>query len=254
MNLQPVFINHFDARSLQPGEAEGPWMLPGYQFCYVTEGAGIIRTRSGAFSVNAGEGFLAFPLKEFSCEATGAVPLEYLRIAFDGADVEELCKDVGLSPEEPVFADGEDFAIRNALLALWEILPEQHNRKYEVLSRFYAVFAQFPLKEDKNYVEKAKNYILSRYPYPIRIENLANHVGLDRTYLFKLFVKEEGVSPQEFLIRYRLSVAALQLKQTDLSAAQIAASCGFGDAPSFCKHFKARYGCSPLAYRKSSEK
>ena len=249
MFYPPVSIYHSDIKRMQPGEISDPLIFEENQFHYVTEGCGIVRAGSKEFCVKAGELFLTFPFEEFSYEATGTDPWEFYQFTFGGADASFFCDEIGFSPETPVFVDDDELSVKKALFSLWEVLPEQPGKKYEVISRFYALIAQFKLKENKNYVEKAKDYIHSRFPFPIRIEQIAQYVGLDRTYLFKLFVKEEGISPQEYLIRYRLERAQFFLSLPDLPVAQIAASCGFGDAPSFCKHFKARFGCTPTAFR-----
>ena len=46
-------------------------------------------------------------------------------------------------------------------------------------------------------------------------------------------------------------IAALKLlEETNLSAAEIAESCGFVDSSSFAEQFRQRVGESPTAYRK----
>lgn len=71
-------------------------------------------------------------------------------------------------------------------------------------------------------------------------------------YLKKLFKKEIGMSPQQFLINLRLTHAKNLLHnhnhQGGLSVSQIAYHCGYDDPLYFSRAFKARYGHSPKAY------
>ena len=105
----------------------------------------------------------------------------------------------------------------------------------------------------REYLKKALEYIHHNYVYDIHITDIAEHVGVDRTYLYRLFCAEKNLSPKQYLIRYRLHIAARLLKETDYTVTEIAYSCGFGDAPSFSRHFHSRFRMTPTAYRKQKE-
>ncbi len=73
-------------------------------------------------------------------------------------------------------------------------------------------------------------------------------------YLTRLFKKEIGMTPRQYLMDRRLENAAnsLALMDGSLSISQIARQCGFSDALYFSKVFKQRYGVSPKFYRTSN--
>ena len=73
-------------------------------------------------------------------------------------------------------------------------------------------------------------------------------------YLTRLFKKEMGMTPRQYLTDRRLENAASSLALLDgsLSVSQIAHQCGFSDALYFSKVFKQRYGVSPKNYRPSN--
>lgn len=243
----------------ESGHSCGPMMRTQYLFHYVVSGKGTFRTRSTSHNLTAGQGFMILPDQVTYYEADAKDPWEYIWIGFDGTDVAQIVANMGFTEKTPVFRGEPDGRLEGMLNKLLDYFKNDQNDKYNILAMFYSVAAFLQentvnrKQGERGYVEKALDYIHHNYTYRIKIEDIARYVGLDRTYLFKLFVKNMDIAPQEYLIRYRLEHAAGLLKETKLSTTQIAYSCGFRDSPSFCKHFKARYNISPLAYRKSGK-
>lgn len=76
-------------------------------------------------------------------------------------------------------------------------------------------------------------------------------------YLRKLFKKEVGVTPLEYMTRMRMKKAELMLSTmwgNDYSVAEIAQLCGFEDALYFSRVFKKYYGCSPSVFAKNGNR
>lgn len=74
-----------------------------------------------------------------------------------------------------------------------------------------------------------------------------------KRHLQRLFFKDYGVSPLQFLLNQRLSTATKYLDQTirnDYSICEIAERCGFNDQYYFSRIFKRQYGVSPKQYQK----
>ncbi|NLF39967.1 AraC family transcriptional regulator [bacterium] len=77
----------------------------------------------------------------------------------------------------------------------------------------------------------------------------AAHIGL--SYLDRLFKEHIGITPHEWLIRYKLEQAHQLLKFTDLSVTAVADRLEFCDSAQFCRLFKKHTGCTALEYRRS---
>ena len=88
------------------------------------------------------------------------------------------------------------------------------------------------------HVEKAIDYIYENYYKSITIIDIANYLGIDRTYLYRLFKEEYNMSPQKYLLNFRLKAAMNKLEGGNMSIAEIAYSCGFSDSSAFCHQFK----------------
>ena len=71
-------------------------------------------------------------------------------------------------------------------------------------------------------------------------------------YLRKLFKKEVGVTPLEYLTRVRMKKAETMLSamSNDYSVAEVARLCGYDDALYFSRVFKKSLGCAPSAFAK----
>ncbi len=94
------------------------------------------------------------------------------------------------------------------------------------------------------------DFIRNNFSYDIGVAEVARTVGIDRTYLYRIFRERLGQSPKEYLTCFRLEKAVEMLRGTGLSITEIAMSCGFREASLFDRHFRCRYGCSPMKYRR----
>jgi AraC-like DNA-binding protein len=105
---------------------------------------------------------------------------------------------------------------------------------------------------EARYVNEAVNIIALSYSRPLKISEIADRVGINRSYLTSIFKREMHVSPQAFLINIRLENAARLLKETEDTVGNIAAAVGYSDPLAFSKAFKQKYGCTPSEFRRTS--
>ena len=95
------------------------------------------------------------------------------------------------------------------------------------------------------------DYVKSHYCDNISLEDVANEVHLNRTYISALFKKETGEKFYDYILNYRLKKAAELLTTTNQSVQQVSMSVGISDGAYFSKRFKQQYGRTPLEYRKN---
>ncbi len=72
-------------------------------------------------------------------------------------------------------------------------------------------------------------------------------------YLRKLFKKEVGVTPLEYMTGLRMKKAEIMLSSAwsrDYSVAEVAEMCGYSDPLYFSRVFNKHFGCSPSAFAK----
>lgn len=104
-------------------------------------------------------------------------------------------------------------------------------------------------------VEKIRNLILHNYASSdFALDEAIRALPFHYDYLRKLFRKEMGITPLEYLTKLRMKKAEVMLGamwNKDYSVAEIAQICGYDDALYFSRVFKKYFGCSPSVFTKN---
>jgi len=100
------------------------------------------------------------------------------------------------------------------------------------------------------YVKKAKEYIAQNYAENITIDDIANHVFINKYYLQRFFKKMTGTTILKYINDYRLNICKDLLTSTSLSIEEITAKAGFRNRQHLIYAFKNRYDITPSEYRK----
>ena len=104
-------------------------------------------------------------------------------------------------------------------------------------------------RNHSSYVEKAKSFIVNHLNKAFNLEDVAEAVGVSRSYLAQLFSKEEGISVMEYTRNKRIEAAANMLRYSDESISAIAAYLCFHSQSHFGATFKKIMGVTPRRYR-----
>ena len=103
------------------------------------------------------------------------------------------------------------------------------------------------------HVKSACDYISKNFTKDITVKALANHLHITENHLVKLFRKELGQTPSQYILELRLIYARYLLLHSDESVQKIAYSCGFNTPSYFTKRFSARFGMLPNRLIKSKK-
>lgn len=87
----------------------------------------------------------------------------------------------------------------------------------------------------------------------VMLDDWARAAGMNPIYFGRVFKRETGDRPMEWLNERRLQLAAHLLEQTPRTVQDIAAECGFTCPFYFSRVFRKRFGRTPSAYRKPAE-
>lgn len=104
--------------------------------------------------------------------------------------------------------------------------------------------------EDK--LKRALAYMQAHYAETITIAKLAEICGFSEVHFMNVFKAVIGSTCIEYLIEYRLALAAIDLRETNHSIMQVALDNGFQNISYFNRTFKKKYHYTPSAYRKMS--
>lgn len=100
-------------------------------------------------------------------------------------------------------------------------------------------------------LRRVKAYVEEHLHAPIRLGQVAQAVGLSRTYFSKYFYEKTGSRFSEWLIKTRVQKARDMLHEQDFSIAHVAVSSGYQDMRTFERNFKRVTGMTAMQYKKS---
>ena len=189
-------------------------------------------------------------------------PWEYCWVTYNGTEARRLSEKIGFT--DGVYclqSEAEPKLFYEMVLRMYE-RPEMNDTsdlyRCGILLEFLALAMESaggkarrvrrPDSPAKVYVDRAIQFIHYNYA-TIRVNDVADYLGLTRSYFTNLFKKWAGQSPQEYLMQYRLKIACRQLAETALPVQEIAAHVGYENQMTFSKMFRKAYGISPTEYR-----
>lgn len=239
----------------EPGQAFGPAIRPHYILHIVLSGKGIFQKGAEIYHLEAGDVFLTCPEEMVYLEADEYEPWTYAWTAFFGKKVRKILPKTYLA-DSPVYTIQNDW--ERYQLCMKNLLESFRREKPCQLSMIGELLRLIgPLVREKGraaamtkekYVNLAKEYMRNNYSYDVRIHEVADFIGIDRSYLYRLFMELEGMSPKQYLVQYRLEMARAMLESGKYRIHDITFSCGFSDVLSFETYFKDQENISPEEY------
>lgn len=109
-------------------------------------------------------------------------------------------------------------------------------------------------KADSAYVKKAIDYIRKHYEDDIRVQDIADSVNINVSYLQRLFKISQNCSLVDYLTHYRLDQAKIILANTNIPIIDVCNHVGIGSRQYFTYLFKKHTGFTPKEYRQTSER
>ncbi len=242
----------------------GPALKPHFMIHFVMSGKGNFTIGGNNYPLEKGYGFLIGPDELAYYVSDEKDPWTYVWVGFGGRRAEAIVSQLGLSLQQPAFKSDAGQTIYELVKDMMDhntFSVEDSLRRNGLLSMFLSVIASgisVSQRSDEGsanyYVTKAQAFVRSNYCNPIKVTDIANYVCINRSYLYTLFEKTLGISPQQYLTSYRIAKATELLQLTQLPIESIAISCGYSDPLVFSKAFRQEKKMSPSAYRKSLPK
>lgn len=243
----------------EPLHSFGPAVRPDYLVHFILKGKGRYCSQDTQYYLEAGQGFLIEPNVLTFYQADEEEPWEYLWIGCNGTNVREYLRDVGLHSGRLTFRSEYGEEMKQIVVEMLKDTTSSISNQYKRQGLLYSFFSilsknaniSAPRGQDGEniHIRRAVEFVRNNYFESIRVADIAKYVCVDRTYLYELFRRYLDVSPQEYLTNYRLTRAAELLTLTELTMEEIALSCGYQNAYSFGKAFKAKQGIAPARFR-----
>ena len=120
----------------------------------------------------------------------------------------------------------------------------------DIFYRFVGYVFDFTRFEHSDILHKAVNYLRENLSEKLSLEDLAQHVGLSRSYLSAIINQELGMTFSDYVSKMRIDRSRELLLDSSLSLVDIAGLVGYSDQSYFTKKFSQLVGMSPGQYRK----
>lgn len=255
----------------ESGHRFGPNKRISHVLHIVDSGKGVLETNNKRYELAEGDSFLILSGTDAYYQADKKDPWTYRWVGFEGLQAKEIVQAAGYSKLEPVrhincadtvnaYVDamiqtnqlvfGNELKRTGLLMLLFSELLEDNRETCLREGRMYTEH-RYP---NTVYVDHAVEYISQNFASHIKINEVADYVGVNRSYLSSSFKKILGCSPQDYLINLRIEKAKSLLKKGDTQINEVAGMVGYADPLAFSKVFKSRTGRSPSEYKEEKRK
>jgi AraC family transcriptional regulator len=119
----------------------------------------------------------------------------------------------------------------------------------EILAAFARQTEKAPAAYIPVWLRAARDFLHDRFSETIRLDEIAEQVGVHPAHLARVFRQRHGCSLGEYQRRLRVEHASRQLVATKRSLADIALTAGFADQAHFSRVFKEHTGLTPAKFR-----
>ena len=263
-NFNDLYMCYCGLEKCAPLYSFGPAIRPTYLLHYVLDGQGYYYVNDTKYTVSKNQGFLIEPNVVTFYQADKDNPWTYLWIGIDGDKAKLYLNSAGLNENNLIFTYEKDDALKEYVLEMLKHHTMSDADAFKIEGLLYLFFSKLcedrkefsHLNKDEytnNYINKAIEFIQNNYHNSIKVTDIADYLCLNRSYLTSIFQNNLNMSPQKFLIKFRITKAAELLYNTDLPIGNIAYSCGYSDPLAFSKAFKKIKGVSPKEYRNTKK-
>ena len=206
---------------------------------YVYSGKGVYIFRGNIYPLEAGQAFITPPNEAARAIADKDDPWITAWVGFKGS----LSSHFWSLP--PVFTPGTPIFPH-----IQNLQNPQPNLEIELAIDLMTLYAKMILPTDgkreraPNYVQSVIDFVSTHYMEDLTIQSIADHVGLNRDYLSRIFKAQLNTSIQAHLLEVRM-IEAKRFLSLGRSVDETGKLCGFNSLAHFSRQFKRCVGRSP---------
>ena len=249
---------------LDPGTSYGPDKRECYHLHVILSGSGTLYAGGKEWHPHFGQMFLLKHGEVVQYTADDKNPWEYCWVTYNGNEAAHLSEEIGFTEGiyclDSKISAQDFFTMVRRMHENLEMNYINDLRRRGILFEFLALAMEATgirkMKCERHceysmdvYISKALEFMHSNYD-TIRISDVVEYAGFSRSYFTSCFHKYTGVSPQEYLLQYRMKEGCRLLLSTDMKIQDIAQKVGYDSGLNFSRIFRQVYGVSPKEYRK----
>ena len=230
-----------------------------YVFEYVVSGRGYLESHGEVTEVTAGDFYMIRKGAELTYYADAADPYEKIWLNADGALLSRMC---------------DMFRIAETLVShtnMRDLFLEIHDRlshsteadlpavRAEILCILFRILmlatkeTYFPEPARQNSLaERVKGYLDANLYADLSLDQVSEEFGVTKMHIIRVFKKEYGTTPVQYLIERKIGIAKSLLAGTVMPIREIASLLRYANTQHFSSSFKSAVGMTPGVYRKTN--
>lgn len=222
---------------------------------YVVSGSGTVFCGKDKYHPEAGDIYLLPPGKDHLYFSDAKDPWQKLWFNAEGSLIGGLL--LSYNPSNAVLyknCGGKEFF--EQIHEIGKDMSISASEKHSAAAVVFHRLMQFLYNQSQNKksisaeAEMLKNYIDSHITESLSLKMLAEHVYLSNSQVIRIFRRDFGKTPYDYIIAQKTENAKNLLQNTNMRIKEIAFSLGFSDEHYFSYVFKEKTGKSPSEYRK----
>lgn len=227
-----------------------------FQLDYFPEGKGIYRVEDFSCAITADMFYFVSPKRTHEIRSSAACPLVNLTVKFRHPYLNQEFLPSAMKVEPA--ATGQIARLFRQVVSetVANVAENKHIallRLSELLVLLYQAYREIQCSKINNaLVLRVIRYLSVYFNTSLALVDLARVAGITGEHLCRIFKKETGFSPLEFLQLLRLEQAKLRLGENGNNISDIAAMTGFGKSSDMNRCFRKHLGMSSREYRQKT--
>lgn len=252
-----MYLLYYGIEPHEKLELCGPMMRNSYILHYIISGCGWFCDGKTKYNIKPGDIFAIYPDDVVSYQADENDPWYYCFVAFSGKKAEECYEKIGVSRSVPVRAVNNNDFMRTIIDCI-DYADKNQNKLSQLRLTGYLYEALSCLEKDggktselssaKSCINAAILYMDCNFDKKISVADIAKYVGFEYSYFYRIFKRETGINPEQYLINLRIEKAKKLIKN-GYSFKEIPNIVGIGNIYYFAKLFKQTVKMTPSEYR-----
>jgi len=219
-----------------------------YEFHYILSGEGSFNQNGKSTAFAKDQFFVSPPDIKHSLEIQRELSFFYIRYYPESRDLSYFTKLKGSYQ-----LDNES---RITLSRLWTLTSGVDESLLAAKHLFlYFIYSLLSDSKAPGYnqepIIRSQNFLMSNITHSLSLQQIADHVHLEKHYFCRLFKKMTNISPLVYFEKLKMEAACSMINQ-GLRNYEVAEQLGYCSETYFCSRFKKVVGISPGQFRKEN--
>lgn len=241
----------------QPNYSYGYDRREYYILHYIIDGCGTYTVNGETYELKENDGFLVPPDTTVIYRADRVRPWTVYWVGFHGKQAPFYLSRMNINLSRPIFHFSDKHLLVECMEKLYAEIQSSSISFELILGYFYQLVGyiqkgtmqETDTYEPVYYYKNALRFIEHNLRLPLKVQDLADDIGLSPSHTYRIIKKECGLSPHELIEKLKMKKACKMLDETNISIQEISLLLGYEYVSHFFHVFKKVVGMTPGEYR-----